>query len=74
MHPPKTNCSQFLVSLLKYHLGMAALHGPCEDGNLHLSGSSTVDDDDEYAVAARTIEETVYRMLKVCDRSVKRKG
>ena len=59
------NCSQFLVSLLKYHLGMAARHGPCEDGNLHLSGSSTVDDDD-FAVAAKTIDENaVYRMLKV---------
>jgi len=45
---------------------MAARHGPCEDGNLHLSGSSTVDD----AVAAKTIEERVYRMVKVCDRSV----
>jgi hypothetical protein len=47
---------------------MAARHGPCEDGSLHLSGSSTDVDD---AVAAKTIEETVvYRMLKVCDRSV----
>jgi len=60
MQPPKTNCSQFLVSLLKYQRGIAARHGPWDDGNLHLSGSSTA----IVEVAAKTID--VYRMFD-CD-------